>query len=199
MLADWRVWYARMPAAVAGKVGPDDYPLHLFATVVTVVPLVGLCGAGAASLLGRVACPVWVVCLMLWLFNSGYAFVAFHFGGMQYVLLGLGVAALLSNGRHPYKLSLPNLGPEYAAARAGRPVRLFGPPAARPPVPLLAADDLLARFCESWQRDHGDRHPAAAGGRRRRRRGHPVGGVDGGGAGGAGAGGRAAASAGTSG
>jgi hypothetical protein len=155
LIDDWRALYARMPAAVAGKVGPDDHPLHLFATAVTTVPLIGLGAAGAASLLGRVACPVWVVCLMLWLFNSKYAFVAFHFNGLQYVLLALGVASLLTNIRHPYKLSLPNLGPEYAAARAGRPVPLFRPPPAAPPVPLLRADDLLARFCESWQREHG--------------------------------------------
>jgi hypothetical protein len=153
----WRSLYARMPEVVAGKVGPDDHPLHLFATAVTALPLVGLVVAGAASLLGRVACPVWVVCLMLWLFNSGYAFVAFHFNGMQYVLLALGVAAVLTNLRHPYKLSLPNLGPEYDDARAGRPVSLFRPPPAAPPVPLLRADDLLSRFCEDWQRAHGTR------------------------------------------
>jgi hypothetical protein len=156
MLADWRFWYAQLPGPRAGKIQPNDYPLHLFASVATVLPLVGLAAAGVVAFLGRVACPVWVVCLLLWLFNSGYGFAAFHFAGSQYVLLGFAVAAaVVANGRHPYKLSLPNLRPEYDAARTGDPIRLSRPAADALAVPLLPAEELLARFCEDWQRAHG--------------------------------------------
>ncbi len=157
MLADWRAWYAQMPGAADGKIDPDDYPLHLFATVITVVPLAGMVVANFVAITGRVACPVWIVCLLLWLFNSGYGFVTFHFAGLQYILLLFLVAVtVVANGRHPYKLSLPNLGPEYDAARYGRgAIKLSGSPSDTPPVPLLTADDLLGRFCEGWQRAHG--------------------------------------------
>ena len=36
--------------------------------------------------LGRPGSPVWVVCLSLWLFNAGYGFVSFHFGGLQFLM-----------------------------------------------------------------------------------------------------------------
>jgi hypothetical protein len=101
---------------------------------------------------------VWVVCLSLWLFNAAYGFVSFHYAGVQYVLLAAAVAVVAAaNAAHPYKLSLPNLDPEYAAARAGRPVPLAvtESPVGGPRVPLLGPDDVLGRFRERWEREHG--------------------------------------------
>ena len=154
----WREWYALTPGAADGRIPPTDYALHLIATGFTALPAALILLHAAAALGGRTGSPVWVVCLSLWLFTSGYGFVSFHFAGLQTVLLVMaGAVVLVANARHPYKLTLPNIGPEYAAARSGRPLPLgvTESPAGGGRVPLLGADEVLASFRERWQREHG--------------------------------------------
>ncbi len=156
--AGWRDWYGTTPGAMSGRIPPPDYPLHLLATVATLLPGLGLGAFGLLAYAGRTACPVWVVALLLWLGVAVYGFVVFHVQGLQYVLLALAVAVgVVANVGHRFKLSLPNLKPEYAAARAATPdfARLGEPPTAQRPVNLLSAADLLAAFSEQWQRDYG--------------------------------------------
>jgi hypothetical protein len=153
---NWRDFYAQTPGAADGRITPHEYPLHLLATFGTLTPLVLLLAFGAAAYLGRVGSPVWVVCLLVWLFNAVYGFVAFHFAGLQYVLLGFAVALwLVSNARHEYKLSFPGLGPETAAARTNSAAATRLGDERPGGVNLLSADDLLERFRDDWQRRHG--------------------------------------------
>ena len=153
---DWRDLFARTPGAAAGVIPPSDYPLHLLAGAATLLPVAGLALAGTLAFAGRVACPVWVIALLIWLFNSLYGMVRFHFTGLEYVLAALaGLVVLVANGRHSYKLSLPNLAPEYAAARTKSPdfARLGDDPAGLRPVPLTTADELLGRFKDQYRHD----------------------------------------------
>ncbi|HVK14287.1 MAG TPA: patatin-like phospholipase family protein [Gemmataceae bacterium] len=155
---DWRAWFALTPGAASGRIPPDQYPLHLIAAGFTVLPAVAILGHLAAALVGRTGSPVWVVCLSLWLFTAGYGFVGYHFAGIQTALVVLAAGVVLvANGRHPYKLGLPNMTPEYDAARAGRPAPLgvTESPAGGGRVPLLTANEVLGRFRDRWQRAHG--------------------------------------------
>ena len=156
--AVWRDWYGTTPGAASGRIPPAEFPLHLLATAATFVPALGLAGFGALAYAGRTACPVWVVALLVWLGVAVYGFILFHFQGLQYVLVALAAAvAVAANLGHRFKLSLPNLAPEYAAARGATSdfARLAEPPSAQTPVKLLSADDLLAAFADQWQREHG--------------------------------------------
>ena len=153
---DWRVWFSRTPGAAAGAIPDTDYPLHLLAGAATLMPVAGLALAGGLAFVGRVACPVWVIALLIWLFNSVYGMVRFHFTGLEYVLVALaGLVILVANGRHSYKLSLPNLKPEYAAARRNTLdlARLGEDPTGLRPVPLITADELLTRFRDQYRHD----------------------------------------------
>ncbi len=156
--ADWRDWYGTTPGAMSGRIPRPDFPLHLLATAATALPALGLAAFGALAYAGRTACPVWVVALLLWLAVAVYGFILFHFQGLQYVLAALAVAVgVAANLGHRFKLSLPNLRPEYDAARRATLdfARLGEPPTAQKPVKLLSADDLLAAFAAQWQREHG--------------------------------------------
>lgn len=156
-IEQWRAWFAMSPAAAEGRVDADQPPLHLFGLLITLTPLLGMILAGTIAYAGRIACPVWIVCLFCWLFNSVYGFVSLHFAGMQYVLLAFGIAVgVVANARHPFKLSLPNMDPEYRAAREGTAiVRLAGGEDTEPTLPLIGGEELLAQFCEQWQREQG--------------------------------------------
>ena len=154
----WREWYDHTPGAADGRIPPTDYALHLIATGFTALPAALILLHAAAALGGRTGSPVWVVCLSLWLFTSGYGFVSFHFAGLQTVLLVMvGAVVLVANARHPYKMTLPNMDPEYAAARSGRPLPLgvTESPVGGGRVSLLGADEVLGKFRERWQREHG--------------------------------------------
>lgn len=156
---DWRGWFAFTPGAADGQIPREGYAMHAIATGFTALPLALIALQFAAGKLGRSGSPVWVVCLSLWLFNAGYGFVSFHFGGLQFVMLLLaGVVILAANLRHPYKLCLPGLGPEYAAARAGRPKPLgvTVSPVGGTRVPLLPAEEVLTGFHDRWAADHPD-------------------------------------------
>lgn len=155
---DWRRWYAYTPGAADGRIPVADFPMHMIATGFAILPLSLILALSAAAALGRPGSPVWVVCLCLWLFNASYGFVAFHFGGLQFVLLAFGSAIVVAaNARHPYKLGLPGMIPEYEAARKGHPVPLLAAesPAGASPIPLLTAAEMLTGFRERWQAAHG--------------------------------------------
>lgn len=155
---DWREWFAQTPGAMSGRIRPGEYPMHAIATGFVALPAALILVLGAAALRGRVGSPVWVVCLSLWLLNAGYGFLRFHFDGLQFVILAsLAAVVVVANARHPYKLCLPNLEPEYAAARAGRPAPLSVTvsPVGGERVALLSADDVLGPFRERWEREHG--------------------------------------------
>jgi hypothetical protein len=157
MAGDWRNWFAFTPGAADGRIPPPGYPMHAIATGFTALPLLLIVLLFITGKVGLPGSPVWVVCLSLWLFNAGYGFVSFHFGGLQFVLLLLlGLVILAANVRHPYKLCLPGLGPEYAAARAGRPkpIGVTVSPVGAKRVPLLTAEDVLTGFHTRWAADH---------------------------------------------
>jgi predicted acylesterase/phospholipase RssA len=156
---DWRSWFDFTPGAADGRIPREGYVMHAVATGFTGLPLALILLQFVAGKLGRSGSPVWVVCLSLWLFNAGYGFVSFHFGGLQFVLLLLLVVVILAaNVRHPYKLCLPGLGPEYAAARAGKPKPLgvTVSPVGGARVPLLSAEEVLKGFHTRWAADHPD-------------------------------------------
>ncbi|MCU0704979.1 MAG: patatin-like phospholipase family protein [Fimbriiglobus sp.] len=156
---DWRSWFTLTPGAADGRIPREGYALHAIATGFTVLPLALIVACSVAGGFRRAASPVWVVCLSMWLFNAGYGFVAFHFGGLQFVLLLLLVAVVLvANLSHPYKLCLPGLEPEYAAARAGRPKPLgvTVSPVGGGRIPLLAGEDVLSGFHTRWSAEHPD-------------------------------------------
>jgi hypothetical protein len=63
-----------------------------------------------ANQFGVIWHPIWVICLILGLFNSIYGFVVFRFAGLQYVLLILYVLiGVICNTQHPDKMSFPEL------------------------------------------------------------------------------------------
>lgn len=149
LAGDWRSWFALTPGAADGRIPHDGFVMHAVATAFMLLPLTLIVLLFAAGWLGRSGSPVWVVCLCLWLFNAGYGFVTFHFGGLQFVLLLLLLLVILvANVRHQYKLCLPGLGPEYAAARAGKPKPLgvTVSPVGAKRVPLLTAEEVLTSF-----------------------------------------------------
>lgn len=157
MAGDWREWFAFTPGAADGRIPRAGYAMHAIATGFTVLPLLLIVVLFVFGRFGRSGSPVWVVCLILWLFNAGYGFVSFHFGGLQFVLLLLFVVVVLAaNLRHPYKLRLPGLEPEYAAARAGNPTPLgvTVSPVGGSRVPLLTAGQVLGRFHARWMADN---------------------------------------------
>lgn len=157
LAGDWRNWFDFTPGAADGRIPRDGYVMHAVATGFTFLPLALILIQFVAGKFGRSGSPVWVVCLSLWLFNAGYGFVSFHFAGLQFVLLLLLVVVILAaNVRHPYKLCLPGLGPEYAAARAGKPKPLgvTVSPVGGCRVPLLGAEEVLDGFHRRWAADH---------------------------------------------
>lgn len=159
LAGDWRSWFALTPGAADGRIPRDGFAMHAIATGFTVLPLVFIAASFVAGKFGRAGSPVWVVSLSMWLFNAGYGFVSFHFGGLQFVLLLLLLAVVLAaNLRHPYKLCLPGLGPEYAAARAGRPkpIGVTVSPVGGCRVKLLPAATVLSDFHSRWMKDHPD-------------------------------------------
>jgi Patatin-like phospholipase len=156
--ADWRAWFAFTPGAADGRIPAAGYVAHVIATCFTVLPLILIVLLTLSALVGYPGSPVWVVCLCLWFFNATYGFISFHFNGLQFVMLAFFLAIVfISNSRHSYKLSLPGLDPEYAAARSGHatPLAVTVSPVGARPVPLLDAETVLAGFRERWERDHG--------------------------------------------
>jgi hypothetical protein len=157
IIGDWRSLFAFTPGAADGRIPREGFVMHAIATGFTALPLLVIVGCFVAGQFGRPSSPVWVVCLCLWLFNAGYGFVTFHFGGLQFVLLLLLLlVVLVANVRHPYKLSLPGLGPEYAAARAGKPKPLgvTVSPVGAKRVPLLTAEEVLTTFHTRFTAEH---------------------------------------------
>ena len=151
---NWRDFYAQMPGAQDGRIAPHEFPLHLLATLGTLVPLFLLVAFAAATLSGHIGSPVWVVCLLVWCFNGVYGFVGYHFGGLQYVLVLFVVLFWMTcNTRHEYKLSFPNLGPETVAARSGLSASICT--MCPEPGRTIATELVLANACERWQRQHG--------------------------------------------
>ena len=153
----WRAWYGQTPGARAGVIDPGDFPLHLLGAAGLLVPLAGLSLFGLLAFLGRVACPVWVIAMLIWLANAVYGLILFHFTGLQYVLIFLAaLLAYVANARHSYKLSLPNLKPETEAARY-RTIdfaHLGTPPSYARKAPLIKGEELLEAFRDRFQRKH---------------------------------------------
>lgn len=156
----WWGWVGSTPGGAARVIPPADYPLHVLGLSGLFLPVLGLSLCGALAFVGRVACPVWVIAMLIWLANAVYGLILFHFTGLQYVLVFLAAAlAYAANAGHSYKLSLPNMRPEYAAARSGSLdfARLGEVPTAQRPVPLTDADEFLGRFCEQYRKATGTR------------------------------------------
>lgn len=159
MAGDWREWFALTPGAADGRIPRDGFVMHVVATGFTALPLVLIVLLFFSGAVGRPGSPVWVVCLSLWLFNAGYGFVSFHFGGLQFVLLLVLIGVIVAaNVRHPYKLDLPGLEPEYAAARGGKPKPLgvTVSPVGGCRAGLLPADTVLGGLHRRWVADHPD-------------------------------------------
>jgi hypothetical protein len=157
----WRTWWSEswlfksLPAFRYGAVPEQDRPLHALATLMTaLIPGFFLALFLYESLFfDAVWSPVWLVCLLLALFNSAYGFVTFHFAGLQYVLAVLFAAIVyVSNTAYPYKMTLPGL--EAYESRA--PVKLDAePPPPNPPLDLIETDALLKTFHDKWVKRRG--------------------------------------------
>ncbi len=152
----WRGWwidswlFKRLPAIASGAVPETDRPLHALAGLLTfLVPVFFLALLlYERAFLGAVWSPVWVICLMLALFNSLHGFLTFHLAGLQYVLLLLvALVVFVSNTGNTYKMSHPGLEPY-----ADRPVVLDAPPPAPTdgqPLELIRTAELLKTFHET--------------------------------------------------
>jgi Patatin-like phospholipase len=151
MLSNWRDLFASTPGAREGRIPTDAYPMHAAATGFMLLPMVLILLLAIRKWLGKSSSPVWVVCLTLWVINSTYGFITFHYWGWQFLLLvGVVLILLVANIGHPYKLMLPGLEPEYAKARAGKPIVMgvTESPVGRKPVPLIQAEDFLSTFAK---------------------------------------------------
>ncbi|MBN9119447.1 MAG: patatin-like phospholipase family protein [Planctomycetes bacterium] len=127
----WRAWWMEnkfflsLPGFAEkeqGQIPPAEYPVHALATVFG-IPAVGFAVVFLFEYLttNAVWSPVWVVCLLLGLFNIAYGFVSFHFEGLKYILLSLVLLVLLvANTNHPYKMRHPDLD-MYAAVSLDKP------------------------------------------------------------------------------
>lgn len=152
----WRDYYSLTPGVKDGRIAPDQFPLHLLATTGTLAPFFLLLLWSYFAYLGKVSSPIWVICLLLWLFNSTIGFISFHYSGLQYLLAALIVGILLfSNSKHPYKLSFPGLEKETEAARSRDKNMIRLSHEQSPVKPLLATEELLRNFCHRWQNQHG--------------------------------------------
>lgn len=154
---DWRAIFAFTPGAADGQIPVAAYPLHMIATAFTVMPFCLIVLQSVLKRFGLPGNPVWIVCLSMWLFNALYGFISFHFWGLH-VLIAIAVLSVvvIANLGHPYKLSLPGLGPEYHRARQGQPIPMgvTESPVSRQPVRLIPAEAMLQQFQQSWLVDH---------------------------------------------
>jgi hypothetical protein len=149
----WRAWWTeswlfrRLPGIASNAIPDDEKPLHALAGLNTFL----LPGFFLALLLyevlffGAVWSPVWVVCLLLALFNSLYGFVTFHLTGLQYlVVLLVCLLVYTSNSGNSYKMTLPGLERHPLVSLDKEP-----DPAAVPD--LIPTEVLLSNFRGRWQ------------------------------------------------
>jgi hypothetical protein len=100
--------------------------------------------------------PVWLFCLFAALFNAVYGFITIHLAGLQYVLAGLLVAAVVvCNTNYPDKMSFPGLETYTDLERARRPNLDEDPKAPDPPLDLIETEALLAKFQSKWAQGRG--------------------------------------------
>jgi hypothetical protein len=110
------VWFNAIPK--------DDYPLHALALLLGLVFFAGVGLVYALYYAGAPLAPMVVLAVVLTGVNALYGFIAFHFRGLQHLLIALLLVTGVAFDGFLFKQSLPGLDEEYARARAGAPLRL---------------------------------------------------------------------------
>lgn len=89
----------------------DERDLHGIASAVAAIPTGFLVLVLIENqFFGAVWSPVWLLCLYVGAFTTVYGFVAYHFGGLQYVLFAIAFAIIfVGNKSFPNKMTFPGL------------------------------------------------------------------------------------------
>jgi hypothetical protein len=163
-----------LPGVRFKAVSPADYPLHALAFLFAVLFAVSVGVVYGLYFASSTLPPLVVIPLLLASANALYGFIAFHFRGLQHLLIALLLVTGLAFSGCLYKQSLPGLDEEYAAARRGQPLPLYeGPPGpdgqrtdnyarlleeqrlGKVKAPsLVAGKDVLEKLKQRWQADH---------------------------------------------
>jgi hypothetical protein len=150
---------------------PPPAPPHLdiLARVLFAVPAAILFGVLLpANLFGAIWHPVWVICLMLGVFNSLYGVVVFRFANLQYIIAILCVlVGIVCNTQNPDKMSFPNLDRSTLGLAPNTDVDLdaLDSPANTEKVKalgLISTPELLSNFHTRWEQHCGGTTPDPA-------------------------------------